>query len=57
MAEGEAAVVGKSSSDDGTVGKRLEGFIFRSKAVPFVLGDLPEEVEIFGGNAFGWHGD
>ena len=56
MAEGEAAVVGKSSSDDGTVGKRLEGFIFRSKAVPFVLGDLPEEVEIFGCCAFDGHG-
>ena len=56
MAEGKAAVVGKSSSDDGSVGKRLEGFIFHPKAVPFVLGDLPEEVEIFGGNAFGGHG-
>ena len=57
MAEGEAAVVGESSSDDGTVGKSLEGFIFRSKAVPFVFGDLSEEVEIFGGNVFGGHGD
>ena len=56
MAEGEATVVSKSSSDDGSVGKRLEGFIFRSKAVPFVLGDLPEEVELLGGNVFGWHG-
>ena len=56
MAEGEATVVSKSSSDDGSVGKRLEGFIFHPKAVPFVFGDLPEEVEIFGGNAFGWHG-
>ena len=56
MAEGKAAVVGESSSDDGSVRKRLEGFIFHPKAVLFVLGDLPEEVEIFGGNVFGGHG-